>query len=456
VNTGELVEPPTEAEMETAITGNVAHLLTVVRAGPLVLLAAGFTDSLQMKAVNKFKKLVANKRPAIMSSILGEEDSSRFSQPPLSMRRGLKAPPLPHKSQSVPTFDRRAVEGALVVEGVHRDIDMVRSPDHAKGDHHEDQTGQSDTTSPGSKEGASPKATESAPKHSGDDSLAHGLQVQLSRETSGAEEEEQYLAFRPEHPPSDSSHARSYDEAGKRGHAHDPLQDHLYLYIGPSTFSGASGNADRRATFAPDEEEEEVAMVSESPGAADIDIYETAYRDEIERIRQRCKDEGKDEEEPTVYLTRRVDARLFAVGQLAGRFKAKSGEGLDRFGTATGWKDKKARVTDVSRALRDAAREEYEKRRQERRQKYRKASAQPAAEPDASTEDESQVRQQGESGTQSPESGTAQSRTPSMFAQSALGGRAMEKGRQAKTSFKSLMSIVKERSNASKDDKESP
>jgi calcium/calmodulin-dependent protein kinase kinase 2 len=442
--------------MESAITGNVAHLLTVVRAGLVVLSAAAFTDPLQVKAVNKFKKLVANKRPAIMSSILSEEDSSRFSQPPLSMQRGSKAPPLPHKSQSVPTFDRQAVEGALVVEGVHREMDMVRIPDHANADHHEDQTGQSSTTSPGSKEVARPKATNSPPQHSVDDSSADGLQAQHSQVTSVAEEEEQYLAFRPEHSPSDPSRARSYDEAGKRGHAHDPLQDHLYLYIGPSTFSGASGNADRRASFAPDGEEEGVSMVSESPGAADIDIYETAYRDEIERIRQRCKEEGKDEEEPIVYLTRRVDAKLLAVGQLAGRFRAKGGEGLDRFGTATGWKDKKARVTDVSRALRDAAREEYEKRRQERRQKYRKASAQPAAEPDASTEDESQVRQQEESFTQSPEGCTAQSRTSPMFGQSALGGRAMEKGRQAKTSFKSLMGIVKERSNVSKDDKESP
>jgi calcium/calmodulin-dependent protein kinase kinase 2 len=30
-NTSELVGPPTDAEMETAITGNVANLMTVVR-----------------------------------------------------------------------------------------------------------------------------------------------------------------------------------------------------------------------------------------------------------------------------------------------------------------------------------------------------------------------------------------------------------------------------------------
>jgi calcium/calmodulin-dependent protein kinase kinase 2 len=30
-NTSELIGPPTDAEMETAITGNVANLMTVVR-----------------------------------------------------------------------------------------------------------------------------------------------------------------------------------------------------------------------------------------------------------------------------------------------------------------------------------------------------------------------------------------------------------------------------------------
>ena len=80
-----------------------------------------------MKAVNKFKKLVAHKRPPIMSSILGEGDSARFSQPPLAMQGNGKAPPLTHKSQSLDTFDRQAVEGTLAVEGVHREMNVVQS-----------------------------------------------------------------------------------------------------------------------------------------------------------------------------------------------------------------------------------------------------------------------------------------------------------------------------------------
>ena len=199
--------------------------------------------------------------------------------------------------------------------------------------------------------------------------------------------------------------------------------------------------------------------MSESPGAADIDIYETAYTEEIERIRQRCKEEGKDEEEPRVYLTRRVDARLLAISQLAGRFRAKGEEGLDRFGAATGFRDRKARVTEVSRALRAAAREEYEKRRQERRQKEREAGAQaeaakPSAESDATTGNPSDPNQRQASDAQARESNLMQSWTPSILSQTAFAGKAAEKGRQAKDSFRNLMAMRKDRGSASKGDKE--
>ncbi len=409
-----------------------------------------------MKAVNKFKKLVAYKRPPTMSSILGEGDLSRFSQPPLAMQRGSRTPNLPRKSQSVTSFDRRAIEGTLAVEGVHWEMDNARGPQHAVSSNDGDRTPKTTDAPFKATQGAGSKAITSPRSHSADHTPDQGLQPPFSRISTGAEEEEQYLAFRPERSPSDPDRARSYDEAGHRGHAHDPLQDHLYLYIGPSTFSGASDNADRRATFAQDGDEEEMLLVSESPGAAGIDIYETAYRDEIERIGQRSKEEGKDDEEPAVYLTRRVDARLLAVGQLAGRFMAKGEEGLDRFGTATGWKDKKARVTDVSRALRAAAREEYEKRRQERRQKYRAASSQAdagksSAEAKTMAETQTQPRKRENAGTDSPESGAAQSWTPLMLTQTALAGRAVEKGRQAKTSFKSLMGMMKDKGDASND-----
>jgi hypothetical protein len=420
-----------------------------------------------VKAVNKFKKLVAEKRPAVMSSILGDGESPRFTQPPLAMQQSSQVPHLPHKTQSVTLYDRRAVEGALAVEGVHREIDLDQGPQHAAkhddAEHRATSMLQALRSNEGGRfDGPGDSASASVEQSTGQSSQVH----HLLRASTGEEEEEQYLAFRPKHTSSDSSRARSHDEAGRKGHARDPLADQLYLYIGPSTFSGASGNADSRTSFGPSGEEEDVLIVSESPGAADIDIYETAYLEEIERIRQRIKDEGMNEEEATVYLTRRVDARLLAVGQLAGRFMAKGEEGLERFESATGWKDKKARVTDVSRALRAAARDEYEKRRQERRQKAAMAAT-PADATKVSTVSATAPvnpapssppppplppQQQDGTGAESPERGGARARTSSMFAQAPFANRAIEKGKQAKTSFKSLMGIIKDKANAPKDD----
>jgi len=60
-----------------------------------------------------------------------------------------------------------------------------------------------------------------------------------------------------------------------RGHAHDPLQDHPYLDVGPHPSEDSS----------PDKPHNPQA-VSESPGAADFDVFAKAYQDEVGRIRQ--------------------------------------------------------------------------------------------------------------------------------------------------------------------------
>jgi [calcium/calmodulin-dependent protein kinase] kinase len=77
-------------------------------------------------------------------------------------------------------------------------------------------------------------------------------------------------------------------DSGK-GQAHDPLEDTLFLHIGPSSDSPA---VDDSGT---------VSFVSESPGAVDIDVYEMAYEEEIEKIvaAQRAK--------PKLFLNRRVE-----------------------------------------------------------------------------------------------------------------------------------------------------
>lgn len=145
---------------------------------------------------------------------------------------------------------------------------------------------------------------------------------------------------------------------GTRGHARDPLEEEVpYLRVGPSKFTGDNlllllnhdeerlsyssqarsasecAKANQRPVLTPlqttpdtpdtsmdgisefphsstladyDNEEDQTPIVSESPGASEIDIYETAYREEIERI-QRRSISSQDPSATTVYLTRRVE-----------------------------------------------------------------------------------------------------------------------------------------------------
>ncbi|KAJ9627313.1 hypothetical protein H2203_003775 [Taxawa tesnikishii (nom. ined.)] len=99
-NCADLIEPPTEAEMNDAITGN-------------------------MKAVRRFKKLLLRKRPELMEGIFGR--ASRIVAPPLAMR-----PNRPRESRSTDTDDRRPLARAVTAEGVHTEVpisdDLKRLP----------------------------------------------------------------------------------------------------------------------------------------------------------------------------------------------------------------------------------------------------------------------------------------------------------------------------------------
>jgi [calcium/calmodulin-dependent protein kinase] kinase len=77
-----------------------------------------------------------------------------------------------------------------------------------------------------------------------------------------------------------------------KGHAHDPLEDTLYLNIGhdPSLLDNQNDDLD-------------YPIVSESPHAVEMNIYEQAYQEEMERILAR---RGR---EPSIYMTRRVEHR---------------------------------------------------------------------------------------------------------------------------------------------------
>lgn len=120
---------------------------------------------------------------------------------------------------------------------------------------------------------------------------------------------------------------------GTRGHARDPLEEEFpYLFIGPSTYTGSSqpeavgteisgdpGSILQTLEHSMDhsdqmEDDEPVQFVSESPGAADFNIYETAYRKELDRIKHNLKDRDTG---PKVYLTRVIEKNSDEVVKLA-------------------------------------------------------------------------------------------------------------------------------------------
>ena len=178
-----------------------------------------------------------------MSSILGEDETPRFSQPPLSLHRGMPASPyLEHKSHSLETFNRRPMEGALAAEGVHREIDLSRQGAGQLTSKRRQIDGAIDLIreDPAEHVAKGPKAdTFLAPptlstEYSDDSATA--LSRRSPAPDTPIDDPENFAPFK-------RMHAHTADDTGHRGHAHDPLEDQLYLFIGPSTFAGPSGNA---------------------------------------------------------------------------------------------------------------------------------------------------------------------------------------------------------------------
>ena len=173
------------------------------------------------------------------------------------------------------------------------------------------------TTAPSQERGRSPpKRAESAPTRMGSGS---GLAFVSDSDSTG----------RQAH-----SASRSTISEGTKGHAKDPLEEeHPYLFIGPSTYTGVSsvqapppipgtlmiptlaepdksiGGIPEFPRISDSTELPEYPVVSESPGASDIDIYETAYREEIERLKRENMSR-RDCMSTKVFLTRRVEDKL--------------------------------------------------------------------------------------------------------------------------------------------------
>ncbi|KAL8772598.1 MAG: hypothetical protein Q9209_002259 [Squamulea sp. 1 TL-2023] len=236
-NTANLIEPPTEEETNNAITNNLGNVLVL------------------MKAVKAFKRLLDRRRPGRMSEILGRD--TRLVQPPISMLRDEKPTLHGRPARSVDTADRKPIESVLAAEGIHRDIDISNFEKGCRD--------KEDAMNATSIDGKSPQALN---RH---ESISSPTSPPPKRNLN---------AQPKDHRP------KTTDDHGK-GHAHDPLQDHLFLAVGP---------------YGSDEPPDPPA-VSESPAAAETNIYETAYSEEIERIRSRSGTGT------TLYLTRRVEEK---------------------------------------------------------------------------------------------------------------------------------------------------
>ncbi|KAK5072593.1 hypothetical protein LTR64_004932 [Lithohypha guttulata] len=391
-NTAEMIDPPTDAEVDAAITGDMRGLMTVV------------------KAVKKFKSLTEDKRPPVMSSILGDSDTGRFSLPPGQMKPD--KPSLESRSKSVNLDDRAPVESALVAEGVHRELAPTL-----------------DIPTPDSQQ-VKRKPVPVAVKSGGGDEADLDL-ARLRPSLEETDEPSELAPFR-----SSLYHARTTDDIGRKGHAHDPLEDQLYLRIGPSTFAGHSTQDDTEGCFVPDDE----YIVSESPGAADVDIYETAYRDEIERILARAHEQN---EEPQVYLTRRVDEKLLQLSGLAGKLMAHGDNAKSQFMDYTQFKERRARVAEVSRALREASRAEYEKRRQERKDWIEAARTEKAKAAPARSNPSMPLAVENVQTPTRPEAKPEQVSPKPLETSSSWRVKAADRGRYAKTAFSGLVKEFK-------------
>jgi [calcium/calmodulin-dependent protein kinase] kinase len=172
-NVANLIEPPTEEELNHAITGNVGRLLVV------------------MKAVKRFKSLLVQRRPELMESIFG--NSSRLVQPPLSIN------PL-WRTHSSDLDDRKSTEQALVAEGIHREIKIS-------------------------------DAFKKLPEKLNMVAI-HGSDVATDENAKTSAAKEADLLRKSSPLPENIEDAKQvYKQSGK-GQAHDPLEDTLYLGIG--------------------------------------------------------------------------------------------------------------------------------------------------------------------------------------------------------------------------------
>ncbi|KAK6584576.1 hypothetical protein PZA11_002800 [Diplocarpon coronariae] len=194
-----------------------------------------------MKAVQKFKTLVESKRPKALSGALGKGLGALHTS--LSESFDGNTDMGLHRSRSSESVDRQHARTALATERVYHTAaaDLTASP----------HTNRTVTSEP-------PTSTPKAPR-----------QTVLDLSSTNVHKE----------------------ESGDKGHAHDPLDEEpLYLGIGSGGHDSLEASPEN--------------IVAESPTAAEFNIYDRAYQEEVDRIRAA---QGRT---ATVFLTRRVDSKI--------------------------------------------------------------------------------------------------------------------------------------------------
>ncbi|KAK0259507.1 hypothetical protein B0A54_02957 [Friedmanniomyces endolithicus] len=281
-NCAELVDPPTEGEVANAITGNMAHLMIV------------------MKAVKRFKEILHRKRPSSVQGLFGR--NSRVVAPP------------------------GAIGGSQVRSGRSQEREKA-TPQSSSGQ--QDGVANVDFGNEGERQQHGAEVTGLKQR----DVAAEDHEPGMSK---GGK--------RPTHHEDDDRKPPTEDHA--KGHAHDPLLDTLFLDVGPGNayvYEGEKGGEELDDGGEGTEENPPAQhVISESPPEVATNIYETAYQEEIKRIlSQRQKSEGEQRKSDGddgegegaaagmgIHLNRRVDHRgdlrgMLGLGESKGGSTAK-------------------------------------------------------------------------------------------------------------------------------------
>ena len=250
-NTSNIIEPPTDAEMSSAITSSISSLLTVV----CYLRCIPFVQRLiriQARAVKKFKRLLKSKRFEPTGGMLSTTlESLQPQTPDVPSGETVNCHGALRKAMSYNAHDRQSPEMALVVGGIHRVVNAEMST-----------SAYTVKTNPGS----------SVSGKKSDDGTDPGVSTvrMKSDEHSGPriDHESRKLACeKASH--QDGVSQGNLNDGSRHGHTRDAMHDEApFLGIG---FGGSIP-------------EESSHAVSESPKPTDEDLYEKAYENEVNRI----------------------------------------------------------------------------------------------------------------------------------------------------------------------------